>query len=326
MTSENSFKHYKEVYAVKLRSGSLKFNDIEANKYDKNNIIEKSLSFISDNKKILISLNIGMYNFYYMCLPTILKAHEEHPDAELLLDSSGVMGEGGKPYYDFLATILNDLNIKYQIIDATHLDEIYINNFYVCDSFNYCDKDASRVYNACKTYVNKQDIEPFRKVYISRKKVEDRTFPPANPGIEFSGDNRIIDEEVLENFFTNIGVEVVNPEDFKDFREQINYFYETKMIISLTSSGIANALFMKPRGIVIELVTPLLQVMSWPSYPIDENTPLIDIREDLHHIYNALVYNKDHDYLSIQNRDRKSATIIDKIKNSKSIMKLIKED
>lgn len=326
-SSEIPFKHHEKEYTVRFTRPTLKFDVLDiVEGYDLNLARETFPSFISDNKKIIISLNIGMYNFYYMCVPLILKAHEMYPDAELLLDSSGVVFETGSTYYDFLPKLLDDLGVNYKIIDATRLEGMLINNFYTVDSFTFCDKDTTRVYNTMKKYVKNPEIEPFRKVYVSRKKVPDRTFKFAKPDIEFNSDNRIIDEDVLEDFFTSVGIEVVNPEDFPNFEDQINYFYQTKLLISLTSSGIANALFMKPRGTVFELVTPLIQAMAWYDPLHDKDMPPVDTREDIHHLYNALVYNKDHDYLSIQNRDRKSETIINKIINSKAIMSIIKED
>ena len=132
---------------------------------------------------------------------------------------------------------------------------------------------------------------------------------------------RILTDE-KKKFFIDNGVEVIYPEDIPDFADQINYFYETKTLISLTSSGIANSLFMKPGGTILEIVTPLLQAMG---NPFDPNNP-VDVREDIHHIYNAMAYNKNHYYLSIQNHDRQSQTIINKMLNHDSFSSLVRNN
>lgn len=318
-TNKDSLKYYEGHYTIEFDRPSLRFDIVHPEEGKDEEISDTFPSFCSPEKKILLSLNIGMYNFYYTCVPSILLSHREQPDATLILDSSGVTWEDEKSYFKFLKRFLDDLEIKYIIEDMSKFNKIYINNFYTADWFTRSEDELGLLYESVRPYVKNPEIKPFRTVYISRGKVEDRTFKHTKPGASFAGDNRILDEDVLEKFFANNGVEVIYPEDIPDFADQINYFYETKTLISLTSSGIANALFMQPGGTVIELVTPLLQAMG---NPFDPNNP-VDVREDLHHIYNALVYNKDHYYLSIQNHDRKSQTIIDKIQNHDSFLNLI---
>jgi hypothetical protein len=203
------------------------------------------------------------------------------------------------------------------ILSNEKIEKIYVNNFYLVTSPFFSEDDMDLLYKTCLKYIRKPDVEPFRTVYISRGYVTDRTYFEAKPGLRFKSDNRILDEPVLEKFFLDNGVEVTHPEDFKDFVDQLNYFYETKTIISLTSSGISNALFMKPGSTVFEIVTPLILGLG-----INGQGP-IDTREDLHHLYNALVYIKDHHYISIPNHDRESKTIINKISGNPSTLAAI---
>jgi hypothetical protein len=316
-TAEEAFKFHEKESTLVLNEYSLKFNSPKIQEGVPSILEPNSKDLRSEGEKVLISLNIGMYNFYYECVPLILKAHRLYPDATIVLDNFGLHSDVDKTYYKFLEKFLNDLNIKHLIFNSRDLKYIYINNFYVLNSFLYCQDDVESVYELCKKYVKNPDVAPFRTVYVSRKKVGDRTFPNVRPGIRFNGDNRIMDEEVLEDFFIKNNVEVVYPEDMPYFIDQINYFYETKTLISLTSSGIANALFMQPNGNVFEIVTTLIQALGIPD------GTLLDTREDIHHLYNALVYNKDHYYMSMPNHDRMSETIINKLKNHPTMSQFI---
>ena len=67
---------------------------------------------------------------------------------------------------------------------------------------------------------------------------------------------RINNENQLENLFINIGYEsIYAPEKFKNFEEQINYFNEVKTLVAISSSGLANSLFMQPQTTLFELQT-----------------------------------------------------------------------
>mgnify|MGYP000043846564 FL=1 len=321
-TNKDHLTHYEGYYTIEFDRPSLRFDIVHPKEGHVEEFTDTFPSFCSPDKKILLSLNIGMYNFYYTCVPAILLSHREQPDATLLLDSSGVTWEDEKSYYKFLKRFLDDLGIKYIIEDMSKFSKIYINNFYSADWFTRSEDELELLYKAVMPYVKNPSVRPFRTVYISRGKVEDRTFKYTKPGASFAGDNRILDEEVLEKFFIDNGVEVIYPEDIPDFADQINYFYETKTLISLTSSGIANSLFMKPGGTILEIVTPLLQALG---NPFDPNNP-VDVREDIHHIYNAMAYNKNHYYLSIQNHDRQSQTIINKMLNHDSFSSLVRNN
>lgn len=321
-TDNKCLTYYEGDYTIEFTRPSLRFDDVRPVEGLSGDISEISPSFCSPEKKILVSLNIGMYNFYYTCVTAILLAHKEQPEAMFIFDSSGIQSESGQSHIVFLQVFLDDLGIKYIIEDISKFQKIYINNFYTISWHMRSKEELELLYQSITPYLKNAEVEPFRTVYISRGKVSDRTFPHIKPGASFSGDTRILDEEILEKFFIDNGVEVIHPQDIPDFADQINYFYETKTLISLTSSGIANALFMKPGGTIIEIVTPLLQAMG---NPFDENNP-VEVREDLHHIYNALSYNKNHYYLSIQNHDRRSQTIIDKILNHNSFLYLIRDN
>jgi hypothetical protein len=317
-TDPSFVRYYDGEYTVVPSFGSLRLVRLEPNQGipDIQYRVD-GVDLITNQKKVLISLNIGMYNFFYTCVTSILKVNKEHPGCLFVLDAFGLYSDIKEPYFKFLLKLLNDLNIDYIILPNDEIKEIYINDFYVIDQALFSEQDIDLFYKTFLKYIKNPDVQPFRTVYISRGYVPDRTYLEAKPGLRFSSDNRILDEPVLEKFFLENNVEVTHPEDFKDFVDQINYFYETKTLISLTSSGISNSLFMKPNGTVFEIVTPLIQGIG-----INGHGP-IHTKEDLHHIYNALVYVKDHYYVSIPNQDRESKTIIEKIKGNPSTLAAI---
>ena len=101
------------------------------------------------------------------------------------------------------------------------------------------------------------------------------------------------------------------PENLGSFEDQINYFYKTKTIFSVTSSGLTNSIFMQPGNNVIELQTPFETQMN------------VKGSLELHsEIYSNLCYTKNHNYLAIPSETNSTKTI-NKIKNNKKMYNFI---
>ena len=106
------------------------------------------------------------------------------------------------------------------------------------------------------------------------------------------------------------------PEDkFQNFEDQIRYFFETKTVASVTSSALTCSSFMQPGSNVIEFINSMI-------VPIDRNQKNM-VEEALHLFYITISFVKGHNYFGVSNRTRKAEDIIDKIKNSPSLLKVL---
>jgi capsular polysaccharide biosynthesis protein len=110
----------------------------------------------------------------------------------------------------------------------------------------------------------------------------------------------------MESYFSSLGFEIIYPEDFLNFNDQLIFFNEVKIIAGVTNAGLLNSIFMQPGGIVLELTVPLIVYGT----------------EKIHHQYKGLADVKEHMYLSLFSM-RKVDDFIDKIENNKMIKELL---
>lgn len=182
---------------------------------------------------------------------------------------------------------------------------------------------------------------------------------------EFGGDHeislldkKIYNETELEDFFRSNGFEIIDPgTDFHEddcilkqkkrydyslckncsIEKAINYFNDVKLLISVSSSSLQNALFMKNSGTMVELSSkfylPQEQVDLEEIYFADIETSIKEnmMNEGIKNMKLNHIWHKDLaerlkiNYISINNYDMNGRTIIDNIKNNSALMKLISE-
>ena len=165
------------------------------------------------------------------------------------------------------------------------------------------------------------DLEsiPDKKIYISRKHIPDRTYGSIKR-LPFSDDNRLYDDDILEEYLRSKGFEIVIPENLANFEEQINLFSKAKIIVSLTSSGITNCFFMRPGSKLLEIMSPITS----SDFNPDENGECTGM-QSLHHIYVGLAFLKSHTYIGIPNWTRHSQDIINYIEERDFLKRLLDE-
>jgi hypothetical protein len=125
------------------------------------------------------------------------------------------------------------------------------------------------------------------------------------------------DHEKLDNLFASMGYEIVKTEELESFQEQLDLFYETKVLASITGSGLANAAFMQPGQTLIEIITPLVVPVGVPGRPKDITDPYYT--QELHNFYKNLAFYKDHTYFGIHNNERSFEVLNDKIEKDHRI-------
>lgn len=208
----------------------------------------------------------------------------------------------------FVPDFLKEKNIDYEII--------FDNNYYkyvLCNDFYYFRPDSihsnnmeSQILKYFEDYIDDKDILPTKHAYIGRKYQTEEFRFNKNPELE---DVRVRNENILTNYLENKGIEIIFPEHFINFKQQLNYFYRVKSIISVTSSGIANCLFMQPGGNVFELTTALVLGKS----------------TELHHMYKHYSYEMNHRYFSISNKEKEAVHLINEIEKSRILDFILNE-
>lgn len=310
--SKNTFKFQEKAVGVKFSFPTLHSAEITKKfKKDEPGLID----LISDQPKVFVSLTESVYHLYHDHFAEFLTQYEITPDAKFIIDITNIKHLDPLPeHIKMVFKFLNKHKVDYRPIDLHSNNILNINNLYYHDieaeSFSL-NHPSKRLYSFAQEYIIDKDTEATKKVYLSRKNFKGRDLSFfIKERLPYSNDNRIDDENALEEYFRSIGFEIVVPEDFKTFEEQMQFFYNTKTLVSLTSSGLVNSCFMRPGSTMVELSTPLISFNSLGNGVTDHGS---SGQEELHHFYHEVSIGMGHNYISIPNTSRSSKSLIDTI-------------
>ena len=290
----------------------------------------KILDLVSDQKKVFCFLDPSFYHNIHDNLNFIVKAINEIPDAKIYINTSMVEEHNAinDSHVQYVLNALSERGVEYETVRFKDYSLLKVNNYYSLTTNYDIGNSANFIYDFVQQDIVNKRTKPFRRVYLSRRNQGNRV--TSDPKVVTGGisDNRIDNHDIIENFFKSIGFEIIIPEiKFRDFKEQINFFYEVEMLVSVTSSGLTNSMFMQPGQTVVEIKTPLaLQVNSSyldsPGMEFDRNSDQMLI-EEVHHFYEIISMKKNHLHISLPNIDKNMVKIIKMIAINKHLLSLI---
>jgi hypothetical protein len=270
---------------------------------------KKTLSVLGNKKKLVVSIVNSFYHSLLDNMSDIIYAMRLYPKHELIIDISEIREDFENAhnenfiYHNVFLYFLESLKIKkikYRLVRLKDYEIIYINNFYVVNYGLESIKKADVIYDFFKDRISNPSVKPHRKIFISRSLTVGREYDA--PSLTCSNDDRVDDHKALDGLFESMGYEIVIVENLRSFQEQIDLFYEAKVIASITGSGLSNAAFMQPGQTLIEIVTPLVIPVGRPG----ENKDLADpyYVQELHNFYKNIAFYKNHTYFGIHNQSR----------------------
>jgi hypothetical protein len=285
---------------------------------------KKTLNILSNKPKLVVSMVNSFYHSLLDNMSEIIYAMESYPKHEIIIDTSET-SESLKHdpsqsfmYHNVFLYFLETLKmkkIKYRIVNLKKHEVIYINNFRVVKYDLESIEKASVVYDFFKLRLSNPKAKPTRKVFISRALTTGRNYDA--PTLSYSNDDRMDNHEKLDSLFESMGYEIIKTEQLGSFQEQIDLFYETKVLASITGSGLANAAFMQPGQTLIEIITPLVVPVGVPGRAKDITDPYYT--QELHNFYKNLAFYKDHTYFGIHNNSRSFEILNDTIQKDHRI-------
>lgn len=286
-------------------------------------------SFLSDDKKIFLNVSGSQFHLLYDTMGTIFHLFDHDPETLFILNTGEVKSQDLiSNLREFFFKLLDLNNVRYQVYSSDLKDnKVNARNFYRRKDHQqemYSHKVGESISKYTRVFIKNKQVEPFRKVYLSRRVAnskKDITYGNTLPIVQIPRHffNRVDDEEMLENFFSSHGFEIVYPENFKTFEEQINFFYEVKTLISLSGAGLSNALFMQTKGNVIELFT---SHWIWRNAK-DNNRNVRQLREEEHFFYNSIAFEKGHEYVAVNNKEKSATDIINKFETNPILKAII---
>ena len=251
------------------------------------------LNLVGKDNKVLVHLDGDFFPFLFHDIPGILYFYSKikYRNFKIYIYTMKEDSPNYPNLKNFLIKYLTDINVKFEFLNKKNFDGIRINNFVNIES--WFDPFSARLINSkTRKYLKTYTTTPFRKVFVARDK-----FLP----------QRIDSDERIKKFFIESGFEVIYPEQFKSFIDQINYFSECKVIAGISGSALSNCIFMKPGGIMIEL--------SSFFKPDPNNHPF-----EYHHYYRMMANAMEHLYFSISILLEKEIDFI----NNKKALSIIK--
>lgn len=256
-----------------------------------------SLSFISETKKIVVRILPSFFHFYTEQFATLLLASSIYKDIEVVvIDAYDAKSFGNMPdlnkAIDMFFLFLRDSNLKHTVVKIKDVDGIRINNYFLCDDMIDDSRNQAMI------------LSDLSSPYVFNKEKQNKVYIRSN---------RVKNEPLLEEYLIGYGFVIIKKDSFNTFTEQMNYYYNSKLVISATCGGLVNSCFMKETSSVIELVTPVDQFFD------KEGNISSHHREDIHHIYNTLCFQKNMYYFAIQNYKKDAYDIISKLENNKAI-------
>lgn len=326
----DTHRFFEDTQQIRLPGGSA-YIEISAFHATEQTLIDKEdkvLSLISDTKKLVTTMHPSFYHFYIDFVGRIVDQLEKHPDLEIIIHRpTPIPGDSLLGSYiasSFLET-LDAKGIKYSVYNLSEYNILEINNVYLFSNVNAPKDYASAVFNFFSDYVRNPGVTPHRDIFLSRRQMGNRTYPSVPEWAWANHDNRIDNHDKIEEYFSSLGYEIIVPENLNSFEEQINTFYEARTLVSTTSSGLTNAVFMQPGQTVIELVTPL--VVHVPNDDASTDQHFVEqwrIQEELHHFYSLIALHKKHKFLMLGNKYRSSQEVMDQIEGDDFLKGFVK--
>lgn len=279
---------------------------------------EELRSFYSKDPKIFLKFPRSFYHCMYDFMGTIFHLYELDKDILFIIDSEEARrSPSSKKSVEFCISVLNYHGIKHEEVDLRGIKEINIDNFYIKGS-NHLDHNASNtVFNYFLPFIKDKNVKPFRNVYISRSyinQIKKKFYGDGlNSRLSRQEYSRINNEAALEQYFIGHGFEVVVPENFETFEEQLNFFYEVKTAVAVTGGGLTNTMFMQESGTVVELMTSLITETNASK----QHGKALEFEEAQHHFYHSIAFNKKHTYLGIRNLETNADKLIEEFETNK---------
>lgn len=285
---------------------------------------ESLRSFYSDSPKVFLKFPRSFYHCMYDFMGTVFHLYELDKDILFIIDSEEAKrSPSSKKSVDFCISVLNYHGIKHEEVNLRGVKEINIDNFYIKGS-NHLDHNASNsVFNYFLPFIKDKDIKPSKNVYISRSyinQIKKKFYGDGlNSRLSRQEYSRIKNEDSLENYFVEHGFEIVIPENFETFEDQLNFFYQVKTAVAVTGGGLTNTMFMQEGGTVVELMTTLITETNASK----QQGKSLEFEEAQHHFYHSIAFNKKHTYVGIRNLDTNADKLIEEFQTNKVLKAIL---
>lgn len=222
---------------------------------------------MNNKDEYFVYVRMAYFHFITDTLAPIILEHSKNPNRHFVLinDEYSKWEQYTHPY--FLIQFLDYYKIRYTIFDEyLNIDDTSEGHLTLDTAIGAFNELPIETFHKYLSPFVDTKIIPFRKVYLTRKGITDNMVLEENNNM-YQDHFRVDDESKLEKYFISKNFEILRPENFKNFEEQIKYFYETKILVGLNGAGLTNMLFMQKNQFVIDLLPEVQTPSNQKIYP-----------------------------------------------------------
>lgn len=163
---------------------------------------------------------------------------------------------------------------------------------------------------------------PNGNMYVDVREILDRTIPleesiqKTRLENQYKFSDRMHGEAELESYLQTLGFEIITPEDFSSYQDQLNKVAEARILMSVTSASLHTGMVLQPGATIVELCT----IMDIPTGSSEE---FMMQNGFYHEHYRAMALAQKNPYIAIPNNSRKAEDIIAFIESNPHIKSLL---
>jgi hypothetical protein len=233
---------------------------VEEGVFDNN--IKREHTFMSKDIKLVLPMYSALFHLMFDTLGVILNEYKKNKDLVFILDWHRDSDDRVGPLAEFVIGVLDSKGIKYHFVDLKN-SRMLINRFYFVNNITYGFDKFKAVSDWADQSGLIDNAVPYKKIYLSRSlAAKSQDFnrwkrPDLIPGSPFADDNRIDNEDLIEEYFKSHGYEIVYAENMGSYEDRIKYFSSVEVLVSPTGAGLCHSIFMSPRSRIVELAIPM---------------------------------------------------------------------
>ncbi len=223
----------------------------------------KSLPSVKLNdEKLYFSIHtpwFGYFSWLTTYLPRLISVSEKYPNAVLLVPEEW----RDLPFVDASLQLFD--NVEKKVIEHDH--HIFVKNYIFCETRpwtsmfypEHIEQVRQLFFSAVENKEN--NLEPIKRIYISRKKTNRR---------------KVLNEEVIEKYLFDNDFQSICFEDYSIF-DQVFLMKNAEIVVSMHGAGMTNGMFMKPNSILFEL-SPEINDHKLFRFPFWRIASIVDVK------------------------------------------------
>jgi len=267
---QSPFVHVESTKVVRLRHSSQNGNGADlvdmTDPIESEDLLQSGITADkrSSKKKLVILFHPSIAHAIIDTIPILFSYVSAYPDREIVIlrYEQAMSGLFKSNIVGVVINALRAAGASITLVDEG--DAVIADNFDAMINYSGSFRHSINEMDALDDGIEKifpTSPEVSGKVYLSRKKTRSRDAYVDEKLSKINTDDRVFNEEALEKVFKEMGFEIVYPEKYVDFNDQLQKMRDTKVVAGVSGAGLSNFAFTsrKTKGrTLVEILTPIV--------------------------------------------------------------------